>query len=162
MTQPIRMIAGLLAGLLFVGLAIPLSAQPIAHSTRGRGFTPGYNAAQEITFAGTVQSVISKRVIGSPAGLHLLVAGEQGNVDVHVGSLLTRDTRAALHTGLPIQVVGAMQTLHGRQILLARQISFGGRTVTVRSTTGFLIPSRLSESSAHRRAARLNAKGGAR
>jgi len=69
--------------------------------------------------------------------MHLLVAGPQGTLDAHIGSFLAKDVREALQAGLPIQIIGAMETLHGRQYLLARQIIFGGRTITVRSANGF-------------------------
>jgi hypothetical protein len=156
-------LSGLLAGLLLAIFAIPLNAQPGRTTHPGRGFGPGYDAAHEVTLNGTVQEVVTKHVLGSPAGMHLLVAGPQGTVDAHVGPFLTKDTREALHLGPPIQIVGAMQTLHGRQYLLARQLIFGGRTVTVRSPNGFLLPphSRRGTSS-HFRIVNSGPEGGAR
>jgi hypothetical protein len=133
-------LSGLLAGLLLAILAIPLNAQPVRASHPGRGFSSGYDAAHEITLNGTVQEVITKHVLGSPAGMHLLIAGPQGTVDAHVGPFLAKDAREALQAGLPVQIVGAMETRHGRQYLLVRQLIFGGRLVTVRSANGFLLP----------------------
>jgi len=164
-TKLTRPIAGLLTGLLFAILAVPLSATTKAEPHPERGFGPVYNAAHETTVNGTIQEVVTKRVLGSPAGMHLLVAGPEGVVDAHVGSFLTKDTREALHTGLPIQIVGATEKLHGRQYLLARQLIFGGRTVTVRSRTGFLLPatnSRRTTSSRASKVAKSSIYGGAR
>lgn len=132
-------LAGLLPGVLMACLAIPASAQSAAEANPARGFMQSYDAAHELTVTGTVQEVVTKHAVGSPAGMHLIVSGSQGTVDAHVGPFLSKDVKEALHTGLPIQIVGAMETLHGKQFLLARQLIFGGRMVTVRSKNGFLV-----------------------
>jgi len=154
---------GLLAGSLLAILVIPLSAQPVRASHPGRGFGLGYDAAHEVRLNGTVQEVITKHVVGSPAGVHLLVVGPQGTVDAHVGPFLAEDVRESLQAGLPVQVVGAMETLHGRQYLLARQIIFGGRLVTVRSANGFLLPMPANpKASSRTRLVKSGPRGGAR
>ena len=150
-----RLIAGLLSGLLFATVVVPLGAQPASESRPGRGFGPVYDAAHETTVSGTIQEVVTKHAVGSPAGMHLLVAGPEGVVDAHVGSFLTKNTREALHMGLPIQIVGAMEQLHGKRFLLARQLIFGGRTVTVRSRTGFLLPAVNSRHTSSPRAQKI-------
>lgn len=132
-------LAGLFTGVLLACLAIPLSAQSAAEAHPAHGFMQPYDAAHELTVTGTVQEVVTKHTVGSPAGMHLLVNGSEGMVDAHVGPFLSKDVQEVLHTGLPIQIVGAMETLHGKQFLLARQLIFGGRMVTVRSQNGFLV-----------------------
>lgn len=157
------LLRGLSAALCLAIIAIPLGAQPTHLFQAGRGFGPGYDAAHEITLNGTVQEVLTRHILGSPAGTHLMVAGPQGMVDVHIGSFLTKDTREALHMGLPIQVVGAEQTLHGRQYLLARQIIFGGRTLTLRSSKGFLLlPASSRRASSRPRTAKSLTNGSVR
>jgi hypothetical protein len=137
-THPVPMLAGLLTGLICALLAIPLGAQaPESHA--GRGFGPAYDAAHEKTLIGTVQEVVTQHVAGTPAGMHLLVTGPEGVVDVHVGPFLTKETKEALHTGTPVQIVGADVLLHDRQYFLARELGIGGRTITIRSTRGFLV-----------------------
>ena len=138
-TKPTQLTAGLLAGLLLAILAVPLGAQLAPETRATRAVGPVYDAAHEITLNGTIQEVVTKRVAGSPVGMHLLVAGPEGVVDAHVGPYLTKDTQEALHAGLPVQIVGAVEQLHGKSILLARQLIFGGRTVTVRTENGFLV-----------------------
>ncbi len=139
LTKPARMIAGLLTGLLFAILAAPLGAKTVPDSRAGQGFGPAYDAAHEIILHGTIQEVVTKHAIGSPAGMHLLVAGPQGVVDAHVGSLLSKKTEEALHTGTPVQIVGANVSLHGKEYFLVRLLTVGGRTVTVRSEHGLLV-----------------------
>jgi hypothetical protein len=135
-----RLFAGLLTSLLFAALAVPLGAQPAPASRPGQGFGPVYEAAHETTLNGTIQQVVTKHTVGSPAGMHLLVAGPRGLVDAHVGPFLSKQTKEALHTGTPVQIVGAMTSLHGRNYLLARELNVGGSTVTVRSERGLLSP----------------------
>ncbi len=138
LTKPTRKIAGLLTGLLFAISAIPLGAQPApelsTHQTKVE-----YFKTHQVTLNGTIQEVISKRTAHTPAGMHLLVAGPKGVVDAHLGPFMTKATQEALHTGTPVQVVGVMAKLNGKDYLLAREVIFGGRTVTVRSENGFLI-----------------------
>lgn len=136
--KPARMIVGLLTGLLVAILTIPLGAQPAPESRAGRGFGPVYDVAHEVTINGTVQRVVTKHALGSPAGMHLLVGRAEGIVDAHVGPFLAKDTQEALHTGLPVQMVGAMQQINGKQYLMVRQLVIGGHTVTVRNEHGFL------------------------
>jgi|SRR5271155_256006 len=137
-TKPTPMIAGLLAGLLFAILAVPLGAETVPTTRVGHGFGPVYDSAHEITLSGNIQAVIIKHVKGTPVGMHLLVAGPKGSVDAHVGPFLSKETQEALHIGTPVEIVGAMTTLHGRSYLLARQLTVGGSTVTVRSKHGAL------------------------
>jgi hypothetical protein len=58
-TKPIPLIAGLLSGLLFAILAVPLGAQPVPKAE------PYYDISREVTLKGTVSSVVSK-------GAHLM------------------------------------------------------------------------------------------
>lgn len=134
----IRMIAGLVTGLLFAIAAISLNAQPVGSEARPL-LAWGYDKAHEITLTGTITAVNEKAANGSPVGLHLMVAASQGQVDAHLGPYMTKETREALHTGTPVQIIGAMEKLHGKEFFLARQVIFGGRLVRVRNENGFLL-----------------------
>jgi hypothetical protein len=142
--KPARIMAGLLTGMLFAIVTLQPSAQTAADSRTQRPLSPGYDKAHEITLDGTIQKVVTKRVPGSPFGMHLVVAGPEGAVDAHIGPYLTQDTREALHAGLPVQIVGAMEEVNGKGYLLARQLIFGGRMVTVRNENGLLVRARGS------------------
>lgn len=156
-------LTGLLPGVLLLSSAIPLGAQPVNQPHSVRGSIAQFDAAHEVTINGTVQQVTTKRTVGSPAGMHLLVSGAQGLVDAHVGSYLSKNMKEALHTGLPIQIVGAMETVRGKQYLLARQLNYGGQTVTVRNNNGFLLrPAQSSIAPRTRRIERSRLSGGAR
>lgn len=150
------------AALLFALCAISLSAQTALDSRAQHPSALGYDKAHEITLNGTIQEVVSRHVPGSPVGLHLLVAGHKGTVDAHLGPYLTKDTQEALRAGTLVQITGAMATLHGREYLLAREVTAAGGTVTVRSKNGFLIRSRSAARPATETSSKSELNGGAR
>lgn len=161
-TNPVPILAALLISLSFAtfGFSLDISAPP--DSQAGRGFAAAYDVAHEITLTGNVEEVFTKHIAGTPAGMHLWIAGPQGRVDAHLGPYLSKHTRDALHAGTPVQIVGAMETLHGRHILLARQLIFGGRIVTIRSPHGLLVRTHVprTASSKSGKPARTESKGG--
>jgi Flp pilus assembly protein CpaB len=158
-----RRIAGLLSGLLFAILAIPLVAQPATEVHPGLGIGPVYDAAHEVTLNGIIQTVVTKHTKGSPAGMHLLVVGPEGVVDAHVGPFLNKQAKEALHEGTPIRIVGAKTSIRGKSYLLARQLTVDGRTITVRTNHGFLAPgvSQHRVHSTNERKSAVEVKGGA-
>src|SRR5580693_3468759 len=156
----ITMIAGLLSGLLFAILAVPLVAQPASETHVGHGFGVVYDRAHEITLSGDVQQVVTRHVVGAPGGMHLLLAGPKGLVDAHIGPFMSKEMKEALHTGTPVRIVGAMATLNGKNYLLARELTVGGTTITVRSEHGFLRRSQLTP--ARHSATEKTLNGGAR
>ena len=103
------------------------------------GFGPAYDAAHETVLHGTIKEVVTKHAIGTPAGIHLLVAGPQGVVDAHLGPFLSKETKEALQTGTSVWIAGATLSLHGKQYFLARQLNVNGHTVTIRNARGFLV-----------------------
>jgi hypothetical protein len=136
--NPAPLFAGLFAALLFATLTLPLAAQTAQEpQTRPEAF--GYDKTREITLTGTIQEAVSQRSVGSPIGMHVIVTGSQGNIDAHLGPYLPKAAQDALHLGTPVQIVGAVETLHGKNYLLARQVIFGGQTVTIRNQNGFLL-----------------------
>jgi hypothetical protein len=138
-TTNTRLIAGLLSGLLFATMAVSLDAHAASVSRPGRGFGPVYDAAREITFEGTIQEVVLKHTAGSPAGMHLMVAGPNGLVDAHVGPFMSKETKEVLQAGVPVRIVGANTTVHGKTYFLTRQLTVDGNTITVRNPRGFLV-----------------------
>ena len=163
LTKPLCILttAGPLAGLLFAILAVPLFAQPASETRVAHGFGVVYDSAHEITLTGNVQQVITRHVAGSPAGMHLMVAGPQGLVDAHVGPFLSKEMKEALHTGTPVQLVGAMASLRGRKYLMVRELNVGGSRVIVRSEHGFLVRSEGSTTKS-KETAKFESNGGAR
>ncbi len=134
-TPALTLTAGLI-GLLTIA-NVPLFSQPA--DTRTEAAVVAYDRTHEITVSGTIQGVVAKPESGSPSGLHLLVNGSEGTFDAALGPYMAKETREALRAGAAVQIVGAIEKVHGRQYLLARQVSFDGRTVTVRNLNGALL-----------------------
>jgi len=157
-----RLIAGGVLSALLAITAIPLTAQPAVETHPLHFVGHGYDKAHEVTINATINQMVTKHVAGSPAGLHLLVNGPEGLVDAHLGPFMTRQTQSALRAGTAVQIVGAMETVHGKQYLLAREVTVGGRTITVRSSNGML---RVGQSShlhqMRRNRSRVEVRGGA-
>lgn len=120
-------------------VTIPLAAQPANQSHVQHGIGLGYDKAHEITVNGSIQRAIAITTPGVPSGLHLLVAGSQGVVDAHLGPYMTKEIQEGLHNGATVQIVGAVENVHGKSYLLARQVIVGGQTIVVRSENGFLL-----------------------
>lgn len=142
-----RMVAGLIACALFSVYSNQSSAQPADESSAPRATTHGYDKAHEVTLTGTIEEVVAKPAPGSPIGLHLLVETSSGVVDTHLGPYLAKEVKDALQTGTTVQIVGAMITAHGKDFLLARQLIFSGRLVTVRNANGFLLQAHATKGS---------------
>jgi hypothetical protein len=137
-TKPAAVCAALLTGLILMAAALPLGAASAPAARPAQGFGPAYDAAHETILAGTIQEVVTKHTAGSPAGLHLMVFAAKGVVDAHLGPFLSKDTKDALQTGMPVQIVGASVKLHDKEYFMARQLTIGGRTITIRNTRGML------------------------
>ncbi|MGD0471521.1 MAG: hypothetical protein ABSA54_24360 [Terriglobales bacterium] len=108
-------------------------------SSVGRGFGFVYNPSHEVTLVGTVQEFVTKHVAGNPVGLHVLISTSGKTVDAHIGPLLSKQVQETLQVGELVQVVGVHENVHGKDVLLARQLIYGGRQVTVRNERGFLV-----------------------
>jgi len=161
MTQANHRTARALAYVAACMLLTVLSAQPSTSeetSTVGRGLGFFYDPAKEVTLVGTVQQIVPRSAVG-PMGLHVLVSVQSRTVDAHIGPYLSKQILETLHAGELIQVVGVREYVRGRNLLLARQLVYGGRQVTVRSERGFLV-----RAASHREVSdsRRSANGGAR
>ncbi len=126
---------------LLVAVALPAVAAPESKGTR----LPSqfaYDKAHEITFNGTISQVVSHPAKGSlPLGMHMMVASDGTMRDVHLGRFLSKEvTKGVLRPDQPVQIVGMNMNLHGKNVVLARQVITGGRVITVRNENGFLVP----------------------
>ena len=159
-----RWLTALLFASVFAIIAVPVGAHVASETHPAHGFGPVYDAAHETTLEGTIQQVVTKHTVGSPASMHLMVAGPQGLVDAHVGPFLGKEMKTAVTAGMPVRIVGATTVLHGKSYFLARLVTIGDRTVTVRSPRGILMPphSDAAPHSRTRKRAQTQNDGGAR
>jgi hypothetical protein len=128
---------------MFLLCGIVTSTASAQDSNSTQSSTAGWNvkryASSEITVTGTIQQVTSEHTPGGPGGLHLFVNGPEGVLDTSVGPHLTEDVQRALSAGQQVQVVGVIQTINGRNYLLARQLILAGRQIPIRNENGFFI-----------------------
>jgi hypothetical protein len=103
------------------------------------GFLPAYDKSQETAFTGTIAQVVPHPSTHSLIGIHMMVVSANGMRDVHLGSFVPKEVlENVLRTNTTVQVIGMNTTQRGQQVVLARQIITGGRTITIRDEHGFL------------------------
>jgi hypothetical protein len=108
-------------------------------TSAGRGFGFVYDPAREVTLVGTVKEFVTHHIAGSPMGLHVMISTSGQSVDAHIGPVFSKQIQETLHVGELVQVVGVHEKVHGKDVLLVRQLIYGGRQVTVRNERGFLV-----------------------
>jgi len=129
--QPTRLIAGLLAGLLFAILALPLVAQSERES---RAF---YDIAKEVTLTGTVSSVLAKPAAGMLFGSHLMLDTNLGQVDASLGKWGLQGKGAlSVAAGEAVEVTGVMKTMNDKPVFIVRTVKASGQVFTIRNQYG--------------------------
>jgi hypothetical protein len=108
-------------------------------TSAGRGFGFVYDPAREVTLVGTVKEFVTHHIAGSPMGLHVMISTSGQSVDAHIGPVFSKQIQETLHVGELVQVVGVHEKVHGKDVVLVRQLIYGGRQVTVRNERGFLV-----------------------
>lgn len=131
-------LAGVLSALLLEASAASIGAQETPRLKATPGVVHAYDTECETRVVGTIERV-TRHVDGRPAGMHLLIRGSSGVVDAHVGPNMPQAIQKALHTGTPVTVVGAMETVNENRILLVRTLIVGDHTVSVRTGRGLLV-----------------------
>jgi len=133
-----RALACVAACMLLAALPAQASA-PEEAASAGRGFGFVYDPAREVTLVGTVKEFVTHHIAGSPMGLHVMIFASGQTVDAHIGPVFSKQIRESLHVGELVQVVGVHEKVRGKDVLLVRQLIYGGRQVTVRNQRGFLV-----------------------
>ena len=114
----------------FVALAV-LLLTPQRHPLR-------YNPGAEITVSGVVKDVtVFYCPVSSSEGTHLIVATDNGTVEVHVApSRFLSDKQVQFSKGDQVEVTGSHIIFRGHQALIARTIVRGAQTVALRKADG--------------------------
>lgn len=114
----------------------------------------------EVTISGTVDRLLNRSdSAASPMGAHLLVRVSGGSVDAHLGPFFSRKNGEALIGGEAVEASGVWAKIHGREVLLVRQLRVGERTITVRNERRF--PVREHSARRHTGGANSATNGGA-
>ncbi len=102
----------------------------------GMGQGPGfkYDPAAETKLTGPIEEI---KTLGGCAGTHLVVNTDQGKVEVALGpSQFLKDQALQLNKGDQVEVTGVKTTMRRGDIFIARQITSGSKTVTLRDAKG--------------------------
>jgi hypothetical protein len=125
--------------LLVVGGVLVASAQPAGP---GRHGGPMYDVKTETTIRGTVDSL--ETVIGtgghghrSMGGTHLVLKSGEETFAVHVGPTAYLAERGiSLAKGDVVEIVGSRVSIGGEPVLIAKQLTKGDATWTLRDASG--------------------------
>jgi hypothetical protein len=102
----------------------------------GKGQGPGYNRAAEVTLNGTIDDIKTIDAM-CHTGTHLILKTDKGNTEVGLGpSKFLDDQKFELKRGDQIQVVGAKSNTRNGEMFVARQITSGGKNLTLRDSQG--------------------------
>jgi hypothetical protein len=130
-TKPTQLFAGLMTGLLFASLTLPLTAQPTRESH------PYYDITKEITVTGTVTSVLTRASAGMIPGSHLMLTTASGALDASLGKWGLQGKGAlSVSAGQQIEVTGVMKTIKDKEFFVARTVKVGGQTYELRNKHG--------------------------
>jgi hypothetical protein len=113
----------------------PASAQSLA-TPQSSGALPPWNAADEITVSGAIDSVVSGHVSGTPGGFNLRVSSSRGDLYANLGPHLGEQLTKQLTSGQFLTLTGMIRTYNGDNYVLARTLNFNGRTYVIRNSHG--------------------------
>ena len=110
-----------------------LSQAAVAQKVANTG--PKYNAASEIKIKGVVEDV--REVPGEFEGVHLVVKTETATVLVHVAPAdFLKEIDTSFNKGDQVMVIGAKAPGTTEEEILAREITVGNNTCTLRDDKG--------------------------
>ncbi len=123
--------------LLFITALVTL-VLPSAWAQKVKETGPKYDAANEVKVKGEITEI--KEVSGQWEGTHLVVKSGSGMVLVHVGpSEFLKEMEMTFAVGDKVEVVGCKAPNTTEEEVLAREITVGNNTVTLRDPKGIPI-----------------------
>ncbi len=145
LTKPTPLIAGLLFGLLFAILAVPLSAATKAEPN------PYYDITKEVTLSGTVSSILHRPEAGMLFGSHLMVETASGKIDASLGRWgLAGKDGLSVSEGERIELTGVMKTANHKEVFLVRSVKANGKVYTMRNEHGMEMSPKARERAAQK------------
>jgi hypothetical protein len=136
------LIAGLLTGLLFAILVVPLNAE----DSDSR-----YDVSKEVTLTGTVSSVLHKPAPGMIWGSHLIVETVSGRLDASLGRFgLEGKGALSVTPGQQIELTGVMKTVRDKEVFEVRSVKANGQTHTMRNEHGIEVSPQARERAAEK------------
>lgn len=119
-------------------LIILISAATISLSWGQNRGLRHYDPKTEVTVTGTISDVQEVSGVRKGwTGTHLIVKTDAGDTDVHVGpSSYVAGKQFSFAKGDAVEVVGSKVTMAGKEVVLAREITRGGKTLVLRNSQG--------------------------
>lgn len=97
---------------------------------------PNYNAATEAKISGTIEDV-QQMPHGRMTGIHIIVKTGSETADAHLGpSDFIAGKGFTFAKGDSVEIVGSKVKMNGADALIAREITKGGNTLTLRDQSG--------------------------
>ncbi len=122
-----------------VALAVLVSMPALAqHGMAGPKGSPQYDPKTELTVKGTVEEVKEYPSQSSwRTGQHVTLKTGSGSLDVHLGPTdYWKKNGFELAKGDAIEVTGSKSKLNDVEVLLAREVKKGAKSVTLRDAQG--------------------------
>ncbi len=131
--RPVISVAALVA-IMAASVAVPALIQ----NRRGQGKgMPKYDPASEMTLKGVVEEV---KQIPSPMGwegTHLIVKADKETMEVHIGpSFYLKEQNFSFAKGDSVEVIGSKVKYEGADVVLAREVRKGDKTLNLRNGQG--------------------------
>jgi len=124
----IPLIAGLLTGLLFAILVVPLNADDS---------DSWCDVSKEVTLSGTVLSVLHLPAPGMIWGSQLMVETAFDRLDASLGRFgLEGEGALSVTPGQQIQLTGGMKTVGDKELFVVRSVKANSKTFTMRNKLG--------------------------
>ena len=120
-----------------LGAAVLIVTVPLSAQRGGGAGMPRYDKSTETTISGTVMDVQVHQGMGRQTGVHLMLQTASDMKEVHVApTAWLEEHHLTFAKGDTLTVVGSDVTVDGKPAFLARTITRGETTVTVRNEQG--------------------------
>ncbi len=104
----------------------------------GMGYGRLYDPSTEITTHGVVEAVQHVAYPCWSGGTHVTLKTKQGSYDVRLGpTLFLSQNNFSFGKGDTLSVTGSKLSVQGTSVLVAREVSRNGKTLTLRNAQGF-------------------------
>lgn len=124
----------------WVFCAICVIAQGSTGNNTGKfaGHWAANTSSNDVATTGFVTEVVNNGAAGIPSGLHLIVGGAQGPLDIVAGPYAPKAIRD-IAVGNKLQVTGKMETVNGKSYLFAKQLVLNNESFTIRNDRGVVL-----------------------
>ncbi len=118
---------------ILVVVAVALASIASLAQRGGRNYDP----KTETTVKGSVENVMQQTGQRGFSGIHLDLKSADGTYEVHVGpSAYVEKQGFSFAKGDEIQVTGSKVTMGGKEVIIAREIKKGDKTLSLRDAQG--------------------------